>query len=52
MCPYKNTSLLQALRFILEATTGMDVVNAIFSKIEHGKIQLAKCKYMILLFEL
>lgn len=44
--------MLQALRFILEATTGMDVVNAIFSKIEHGKIQLAKCKYMILLFEL
>jgi len=26
----------------------MDVLNAIFNKFEHGKIQLAKCKYMIL----
>lgn len=28
----------------------MDVLNANFSKLEHGKIQLAKYKDMILLF--
>jgi len=41
MCPYDNTSSLQAFRIIVEVTTGMDVLNANFSKLEHSKIQLA-----------
>ena len=50
MCPYSSTSSFQAFRNIVEATTDLDVLNENFSKLEHGKIQLVKCKDTILLF--
>jgi hypothetical protein len=52
MCPFNNTSSLQTFRYILQATTGMDILHTIFRKLEHEGIQLAKSMNMILLFRL